>query len=296
MKNLLASHTYLEVSISGKEPSLQPYAFEVFFRAGMGEEQLAVCQFSSRFELRFYTRSLRQVSRIYQAFAVHKVPGLKLRSRLLRPADWRDKWKRDYHIRPVGRRFMIVPVWEKRKYCAGRRIPVYLDPHGAFGSGMHETTRLVIRLLEEVKGGNWSLLDLGTGSGVLAVCGGRLGASEVLGIDIDRSSVKAARENFIQHNGLQGGRFRHADLRHLRLRKKFDVVAANLFSELLLECQHKLTRWLRPGGILILSGILRRYQNTFFEHFQPQGLRLRKVIKGRRWLAALFSYSWSRFH
>ena len=204
--------------------------------------------------------------------------------------DWFDKWKRDYHIRSIGAKFMIVPIWEKKKFKDSRRIPIFLEPGSAFGSGYHETTRLMVRLMELWKGPRKSFLDIGTGTGILSVVASKLGAEKVAAFDYDRPSVVAACKNF-RMNGCVQGEFFGANLKTLKRKERFDIVGANLISKMLLECKCKILPRVRPGGVLLVSGISKENFPDFQKNFIAPELKCLKTLRGRKWVAVLYRKS-----
>lgn len=212
--------------------------------------------------------------------------GWTLGIKALGEADWLTKWQRTYRISPMGGTFSVVPLWLKSRY-RGRRRPVYIDPKAAFGSGTHETTRIVVGLLETLEGRFDTFLDAGTGTGVLLVAAARLGARKMTGIDEDPAALKTARAN-LRHNRITGARLLRADVRLSAHRGRYDVVAANLISHTLVEARHRLAACVSPGGYLVLSGIEKRHFGWFLRHFKVRGLARVRSVRGRTWAGALY--------
>jgi ribosomal protein L11 methyltransferase len=183
---------------------------------------------------------------------------------------------------------MIVPVWESRKFKPGsRRMPVFLEPGSAFGSGYHETTRLITRLLESLEGKIGSFLDIGCGTGILSVAAAKLGAGRITGYDNDRPSALVAGENF-RRNQCEDGTFFCAQLKRSKVRGHFDTVGANLLSKALLEHRARIVARVRPGGFLLVSGIALQNFASFKRGFSGAPLRCLKVLRGHRWVAVLY--------
>ncbi|MFA7001994.1 MAG: 50S ribosomal protein L11 methyltransferase, partial [Candidatus Omnitrophota bacterium] len=270
---VLAGHfparAYLEVSIrvSSRPPSRRKGILDFFRSRGIGEERLVTSATRTFWKACFYTRSRREISRMVRGVGTLEAAGLKLETRLLGPADWLDKWKRHYRTRPLGERFAVVPVWERGRNLESGRIPILLDPGAAFGSGTHESTRLAITGMERLAGRFENFLDLGTGTGILAVAAANMGAREVQAIDHDAHSVRIARRNYAL-NGCRAGDFRRLDLRQFNPRRRYDLVAANLLSKTLLEYAKKIRNSVRPGGFLIVSGIHRSNLKAFLAGFR----------------------------
>ncbi len=232
-----------------------------------------------------YAKDASASRRLRRAFACAGVPGWRLRQKALRSRDWFTKWQRAFRIAPLGSRFTIVPLWRKKQF-KGRRLPVYIDPKGCFGSGTHETTRLVVRLMERLEGRFRTFLDAGTGTGVLLVVADRLGAEKSLGIDVDPHALRAARAN-LKENGVRRARLLKADSRAARL-GRFDLVAANLLSRDLEDSRDRLAAALAPGGHLIVSGIERPNFRRFLRAFKDARFKKVCVLEGRTWGAALY--------
>jgi ribosomal protein L11 methyltransferase len=184
------------------------------------------------------------------------------------PANWLKRFlRRKTKPLTIGRRKLIIP--------AG----------AAFGTGEHATTAMSLRLLEKVskklKPG-WSMLDLGTGSGILALAAKSLGAGRVSGLDYDPTAILTAKEN-ARLNGIHGMQFQVADVRGLKIRRNLDVVTANLFSELLIKILPEFNAVRR----LILSGILREQEREIRAALERNELDIIEVLHRGKWVAIL---------
>lgn len=285
----LGKHTYLEVALRGRHltSSEKKEAEQIFARAGIFLKDLAVTDYKNEFRLSCYTKSFQKLARLKGFFRKTRIPRATLKIKKLGRHDWFDKWQRDYHMRPIGKKFMIVPVWERQKFKSGLRLPIYLEPASAFGSGYHETTRLMVQLLEFLNGKIKDFLDIGTGTGILSIVAAKLGACNVAGFDNDKPSVVAARKNF-KINACQSGHFFGAELKRLKLKTKFDVVGANLISKTLLECRRKILSQVKRGGHLLVSGVFKRNFCDFRKEFEKKSLKCLKILKSRQWVALLY--------
>jgi ribosomal protein L11 methyltransferase len=168
--------------------------------------------------------------------------------------DWMQKWKEGFEPTPIGRRLIIAPSWKLPEDASGRAV-IQIDPGMAFGTGTHETTRLCLEALEARFTGG-SLLDVGTGTGILAIAAALLAdESRIVAIDVDPLAVEVAKENLeINHVEdriavLEGQPAEFAG-------QGFDVVVANLTAEVIIALTGDLAACLNPGGSMILSGIL----------------------------------------
>jgi ribosomal protein L11 methyltransferase len=225
----------------------------------------------------------RAVAEVAEALGHLQAFGLRpigeLRTRIVREADWADAWKAYFPVMRIGRRLVIRPTWRRH-----RREPddvvLALDPGMAFGTGLHPTTRLCLAGVEGLadRGGlaGARVLDVGCGSGILAIAALKLGALTALGLDTDAIAIEASVAN---------GR-RNAVARRMRLREgslpsgdpPFDVVLANLIAGLLVTLAAGLRDELRPGGTLVASGIFIDREGDVAEAFRRVGLD----VVGRR--------------
>lgn len=169
---------------------------------------------------------------------------------------WSEKWKEHFHARKIGRRIVIKPSWET--VCAEEgEVVLTIDPGQAFGTGTHETTRMCLRMIEDVfdlSPPPRDVLDVGTGTGILGIAAARLGAKRVLGVDTDPVAVEVAGKNAVENGAAD--RFRAETTPLSSIPGAFDLVLGNLIAEILVDLAAELARRTVPGGRLILSGIL----------------------------------------
>ncbi len=172
-----------------------------------------------------------------------------------REEDWAESWKQYYHPIKVGR-IVVVPAWEEYT-PAEDEIIVTMDPGMAFGTGTHETTRLVIAMLEKYVRAGDRMLDVGTGSGILAICARKLGAAACKAYDIDPTAVKVAREN-IEASGVTDVTCDVSDLlRGVDLSGgKYNIVAANIVADIIIRMMPDIAKYMEEGATLIASGII----------------------------------------
>ena len=205
----------------------------------------------------------------------------------LREEDWAESWKQYYHPIPLGK-IVIVPAWQNYPEKDGE-IVVRMDPGMAFGAGTHETTRLAVLLLEETLAGGEKVLDVGTGSGILAIVSEKLGASLVRGYDIDPVAVRVAKEN-AEENGTKNVAFGVSDL--LASVEKpaggYDLAVANIVADVLLRMAPDLPACLRPGARLICSGIIESRLPELRAGMSAAGFREEKTISENDWYALRF--------
>ncbi|HEX9068431.1 MAG TPA: 50S ribosomal protein L11 methyltransferase [Ktedonobacterales bacterium] len=193
-----------------------------------------------------------------------------LTSRRIAEEDWANAWKEHYHVLHLGARTVIKPSWRDYEPAA-HEVVIELDPGMAFGTGLHPTTRACLRLVEEVITPRATMLDVGTGSGILALAALKLGAAHVLALDVSRIAVEATSANATANGVGDGMEARLATLAGAAGEPyfplppeveilgdeigQFDVVVANIIARVIAQIAPALLRATRPGGILIASGI-----------------------------------------
>jgi ribosomal protein L11 methyltransferase len=217
----------------------------------------------------------------------------ELRVRRLEEEDWENAWKQYYAVQRIGARTVIVPSWQEY-VPRPDDIVLRLDPGMAFGTGLHPSTRLCIAALEEhVRPGD-AVLDLGTGSGVLAIAAYKLGAVSVLATDIDPIAVDVARENALR-NGIPldatPGVTVQAGSVPEGMANRFDVIVANILAEVLVKLfdgeysYPSLAEPLKPGGALILAGIIEERAEMVVEAARRHGCTLIDRKQEGDWVA-----------
>jgi ribosomal protein L11 methyltransferase len=181
----------------------------------------------------------------------------------------------------------VKPTWLKARLKKGQ-IPVNIDPGMAFGTGTHATTILSIQALEEtLKRKRVSILDVGTGSGILSIIAAKLRAKEVWGIDIDGVAVEIARENVKMNHVSDIVKIRKGSIGHLQ--KKFDIIVANIDLKNLRRMRWPLLKHLKTRGFLILSGILEEEKDRIHQHYLKAGiLKLIKLVQREGWICITF--------
>jgi len=197
--------------------------------------------------------------------------------RVLEEKVWAHAWKAHYHPLPIGRSFLLLPSWYKVPH--GDRLPLILDPGIAFGTGLHPTTRLCLIAIEDYLQKGQNVIDLGCGSGILSIAAARLGASQVLALDIDSQAVQVAIDN-VRRNGMAKRVLVQTGSLDYLLDKRADhgprahMLIANLLAQTLEEMiPQGLANVVIPGGHLILSGILDRQTDSLINVSQQHDLK-----------------------
>lgn len=208
----------------------------------------------------------------------------------VRREDWAESWKRHFRPLDVSPRLLIRPSWSRRKARRGQRVLV-LDPGLSFGTGQHPTTGFCLAQIDAVAASQpgFSLLDVGTGSGILALAAARLGAGRVDAFDFDPVSVRVAEENARRNRLAERVNLRRGDVAKLALRGPgYDVVCANLTADLLEAHLGRMVARLRPQGVLVLAGILRRQFAAVELECVRLGFRRVRVEAGGEWRSGSF--------
>jgi len=201
--------------------------------------------------------------------------------------DWNESWKKGFEPIDVGNTLTIVPSWIKPDTD---RIPVIIDPGMVFGTGHHETTRQCLALIEKYarECGRDKFLDVGTGTGILAVGAARMGFGHVTAVDTDQMAVDAAMYN-VSLNGLKNVSVFRGSITDVK--GEFDLIAANLLSETLIPIAGEIASRLKPQGIAILSGMLTGQEADVIRAMEGAGLTLTDKAVDGKWVTLILYMS-----
>jgi ribosomal protein L11 methyltransferase len=219
-----------------------------------------------------------------QAFGLRAIG--ELRTRIVRETDWADAWKAYFPVLRIGRRIVVRPTWRRHRRQAGDVI-IAMDPGMAFGTGLHPTTRLCLAALEpladrgELTGAR--VLDVGCGSGILAIAALQLGAGSALGVDTDPIAIESTLANARRNRLTRRIRARVGSLPSGE--RPFDVVLANLIAGVLVALADGLVAELRPGGTLIASGIFIDRERDVVAALEAAGLVVASRSAEGEWIA-----------
>ena len=197
--------------------------------------------------------------------------------------DWADKWKAFFKPTAVGERLFVRPIWID-DYDAGDRAVLNIEPGAAFGTGTHDTTRLCLETLDKIIKDGDTVLDIGCGSGILAIASMLLGATEGFGVDIDELAVKTAKE-IGKMNGLDEPelKFVCGDLAD-KVTKQYDVVVANIVADIIILFSTQVRAFMKPGAKFIASGIIDTRADEVVAALQNAGLKLVERIEHGGWV------------
>lgn len=210
----------------------------------------------------------------------------------LREEDWATSWQKYYQPIPVGRRVYIVPEWMRGQAVPDGRVPLYLNPGLTFGTGSHATTQLCLELLEEAVTPGDKVLDLGCGSGILAIAALALGAAHATGVDIDPKAVDVAYEN-AEMNGIGKDRlavYAGNVLGDSKLAAKLEpgqnrVVLANIVADVIIPLSAVAGDFMTPDGVFLTSGIIDIRADEVAAAIEKNGLTITRRLERAGWCA-----------
>lgn len=225
----------------------------------------------------------------------YDVGKAEIKSRVVDEEDWAHSWKQYYKPMRISKRLTIKPTWETYEPVSTDEIVLELDPGMAFGTGTHPTTSLCLRTLEQEVVPGIELIDVGTGSGVLAIAAARLGASRVLALDLDPVAVTSANEN-VRLNGVEGsvtvmesdllGVLRSAGASaDVGVNVPVKLVVANILAEVILLFTDDVYEVLGSGGTYITSGIYKTKEADVQEGLQRAGFEIERIERDQDWVA-----------
>lgn len=205
--------------------------------------------------------------------------------------DWMNNWKQYFHQFYVDD-ILIIPSWEDVKPEDSEKMVIHIDPGTAFGTGMHETTQLCIRQIRKYVTDRTRILDVGCGSGILGMLALKFGAAYSVGTDLDPCAVEATHEN-MQGNGIRpdqyevmiGNLINDPEIQERVGYEKYDIVAANILADVLVELTPVIVSQLKTGGIYITSGIIDDKEQTVVEAVERAGLEVLEVTYQGEWVS-----------
>ena len=211
--------------------------------------------------------------------------SLETETKTVSDEEWTDVWKQYYKPFYAGNHLVIKPTWEDFDPGEGDRI-IEIDPGMAFGSGTHETTGMCISLLEEVIHGGEKVIDVGTGSGILAIAAALFGAGHVLAVDIDPDAVRVATQNVLHNQVEKIVNVQEGDLL-TKTEETCDICVANIISDIIISFASPLMHHILPGGLFICSGIVRERSDEVSNALVQAGFEILKKCSKGEWTAFL---------
>ena len=198
-------------------------------------------------------------------------------------ADWNENWKKYFHTIEIGEKLAVVPSWEEYKNPDNRTV-LSIDPGAAFGTGTHATTSLCLGVLDKKVANGQKVLDIGCGSGILAIASVLLGADFAVGVDIDAQSVKTAKENAEINNLTNKTEFFVGDLAD-KVSGKYNIVCANIVADVIIRLLPDVGQFMEEDGILIISGIIDIRKADVLNAIKQNGFTITEEAYRENWCA-----------
>lgn len=202
---------------------------------------------------------------------------------LVDDADWNENWKKYFKAFEIGEKLAVCPSWESYNNKDGRTV-ISLDPGAAFGTGSHATTSLCLEILENRVTSDTTVLDIGTGSGILAIAADLLGAKRAVGVDIDAQSVKTAIGNAEINGVSQKTEFIVGDLAE-KIVGEYDIVCANIVADVVIRLFDNVANFMKKDGILIVSGIIDMRAEEVEQAAMAHGFTITDSLTREEWHA-----------
>lgn len=199
--------------------------------------------------------------------------------------DWNENWKKYFKAFEVGEKLAVCPSWESYDNTSNRRV-ISLDPGAAFGTGAHATTYLCLSILEGIVTEKTRLLDIGTGSGILAIAACLLGAESAFGVDIDALAVETAEKNARRNSVEKKTSFKVGDLAE-NVNGKYDVICANIVADVVMRLFENVGDYLTEDGYLCVSGIIDIRAEEVEKSAEEHGFKIIKAPTREEWHAYL---------
>lgn len=201
--------------------------------------------------------------------------------------DYQNSWKKYLYPEKVSEKFVVKPTWREYEVEEGELV-IELDPGRAFGTGSHPTTSLCLKIMEEnIKPGD-SVIDVGTGSGILMIAAEKLGATDIYGTDIDELAVESTKENLeLNHISPDIAKVYLGDLISVVKDKQFDVVVANILADVILLLLKDIFKVVKKGGLIIFSGIIEDKLPEIVKQVKEKELEILEIKRDKEWRALL---------
>lgn len=280
----------IELSLSGQrtQEGLSLILKNILLSIGVDVRNIVEYAHDSTAGVAVFLKTMSEARALQKKIEAFQLKSVTLRLTQLKKPDWQEKWKKDFNPFPLTGRLDVVPVWRRKDYQPKKnREPIYIDTVSAFGTGLHDTTRFMSILIEQCQGRFKSFLDVGTGTGLLAIVALKSGAGTVDGIDSDPECLPVARSN-MKRNHYTFNDLQIRDLAEMVPQRPYDFVAANLISADLCKMKRNLLKLVSPGKFLAVSGISVENFPTLKKEFSLLPLRCLKILKSQNWVAVLY--------
>ena len=218
--------------------------------------------------------------------------NLRVETRIINDEDWANNWKKYFKPFVISDKVIIKPSWEDLKDSAEGKIILEIDPGMSFGTGQHHTTRLCIEQIIKHIHKDMEVLDMGCGSGILSIAALLLGAKSCTGVDIDENSVRIARENAALNN-IDKDRFtvylgdvtEDKALQEKIGYNKYDMIAVNIIAQVIMSMSYTFPKFLKKGGLVIASGIIKKYLQEVTDNFENLGFEIIEINESEEWVS-----------
>jgi ribosomal protein L11 methyltransferase len=226
----------------------------------------------------------KYIDSLFEIFPDFEKPSFT--TEIISDPNWGEQWKKYFKPLRVSNNIIVKPTWE-RYTPASRDIVIEIDPGMAFGTGQHASTRMCMEAIEDIIMKDrsikaWKVLDVGCGTGILGITAAKMGAQDVICVDIDKKAVEIAGENTAINN--VGNSLRIFNKDATTINEPRNLIIANLTAKLLLKLRVHLTQLLLPEGYMIISGIIEQDAKNIEEQFSADPLTTYKVITEKEWV------------
>ena len=292
---------WLELSVEAPSEFVEPLS-EIFYRYGHGGVAIeetggyspdegepppgpSTVTILTYLPLNDTARDIRNRIELGVRLVAHLSEGLRLHEREVREEDWETAWRKHFHVLRIGQRMAVVPMWLRHQEVPSD-VTIFLDPGMAFGTGHHPTTRMCLELLEELVEPGTRVLDVGCGSGILSIAAAKLGAAYVHGLETDTVASSVAVSN-VAENGVVGTvRVDRGTLPHPGIQPgSYDICVANISRKVIGDLAEELAGAVRPGGVLVASGILAGDRVSIAERLRQAGAEVERHMIDGDWVA-----------
>ncbi len=216
---------------------------------------------------------------------------LEITTKLLNDEDWANNWKQYFKPFTVSDKIIIKPSWEEYNDSTEGKIILEIDPGMSFGTGQHHTTRLCIEQIIKHMTNGMKVLDMGCGSGILSIASILLGAESCVGVDIDENAVRIAKENAKLNNifedrfSLYCGDVTNDEALQDKIgNNKYDMIAVNIIAQIIMGMSTTFPKFLKKGGLVIASGIIKKYLQDVLDNFKELGFEVIEINDSEEWV------------
>ncbi len=217
---------------------------------------------------------------------------LEIETQILNDEDWANNWKQYFKPFTVSDKIIIKPTWEELSEPVEDKIVLEIDPGMSFGTGQHHTTRLCIEQMIKHVQKDTDVLDMGCGSGILSIAALLLGAKRATGVDIDENAVKTAKENAELNDIFEdrlalycGDVTEDEDLQRKIGFEKYDMIVVNIIAQIIMGMSSTFPKFLKKGGLIIASGIIKKYVDDVVRNFEGLGFEIMEINESDEWVS-----------